>query len=157
MGLPGAPEKALDDRLASLERELDHLKAGLGLLGVKPCSWCGIYHRISDSGALFTCGELACFNCLPQWWLHRSPGLSGTDRQVAERELRRWLVTHHNAEVIGRLEDLPQPERLRLKLVTGCELCDESGKTYTGHRCHHCDGRGTVWVVVRAPDSGAIP
>ena len=45
-----------DERLASIERSLEHLKAGLGLLGVKPCSGCGVYYRRSDPGALFDGG-----------------------------------------------------------------------------------------------------
>ena len=145
------PEKGLDERLASLERSLEHLKAGLGLLGVKPCSWCGAFYRRSDPGALFDCGELVCYDCVPRWWLRRCPELSAKDRQTAEGALRRWLVTHHHAEVIGKLGDLPKPERRLMELVTGCEQCEASGKTYAGGRCSHCDGRGTVWVVVRAP------
>ena len=148
------PEKGLEERLASLERGLEHLKAGLGLLSVKPCSWCGIFYRRSDPGALFDCGELVCFDCVPRWWLHRSPELSANDRQKPEGDLRRWLVTHHHAEVIRRLGDLPEPERLMVKLVTGCEQCSASGKTYSGKRCPFCDGRGTIWVVVRAPAFG---
>jgi hypothetical protein len=148
------PEKGLDERLASIERGLEHLKGGLGLLGITPCSWCGIYYRRSDPGALFHCREFVCYDCIPQWWLHRCPELSADDRQKAERELRRWLVSHHHAEVIGKAENVPKPERLLMKLVTGCEQCDASGKTYTGGRCSHCDGRGTVWVVVRTPDFG---
>jgi len=148
------PEKSLDERLASLERGLEHLKDGLGLLGVTPCTWCGIFHRRSDLGALFHCGEFVCFNCVPQWWMHRCPELSATDRQIAERELRQWLITHHNAHVILKPGKLPQPEQLLMKLVTGCEQCDGSGKTHGGGGCHHCDGRGTVWVVVRVPDFG---
>jgi hypothetical protein len=147
-------EKALDDRLASLERGLEHLKTALGLLGVKPCCWCDTFYRRSDPGALFDCGELVCFDCIPTWWLQRSPELSAGDRQKTERELRRWLVSHHHAEVIRRPADLPKPEQLVVKLVTGCEQCEASGKTYSGGRCSHCDGRGTVWVVVRAPDFG---
>lgn len=149
-------EKGLDERLASLERGLEHLKAGLGLLGIKPCSWCGIFYRHSDPGALFDGGELVCFNCVPNWWSHRSPQLSSHDRNKPESELRRWLVTHHHAEVIRRLDDVPEPERLRVKLIAGCEQCGGSGKAYSGKHCSFCDGRGTVWVVVRAPDFGAF-
>ena len=149
------PEKSLDERLASIERGLEHLKAGVELLGVTPCSCCGIYYRRSDPGTLFHCGEFVCYDCIPQWWSHRCPELNADNRQRAERELRRWLVSHHHAEVIGRLGDLPKPEQLLMKLVTGCEQCETSGKTYTGARCHHCDGRGTVWVVVRAPELGS--
>jgi hypothetical protein len=148
------PEKGVEEGLASLKRDLEHLKAGLRLLGVTPCSWCGIYYRRSDPSALFNYGDLVCYNCIARWWLHRCPELSGDERQKVERDLRRWLVNHHHAEVIGRLGDLPKPELLLLKLVTGCEQCSASGKTNTGRRCPECDGRGTVWVVVRAPDFG---
>jgi hypothetical protein len=146
------PEKGVEERLASLKRDLEHLKAGVGLLGITPCSWCNVFYRRSDPGALFHCGEFVCYDCVPQWWLRRCPELSGDDRQRTERELRRWLVNHHHAEVIGRSGDLPRPEPLLLKLVTGCEQCEASGKTYAGGRCPHCDGRGTVWIVVRAPE-----
>jgi hypothetical protein len=146
------PDNGADERLASLERGLENLKAAVGLLGITPCSWCNIYYRRSDPGALFHYREFVCYDCVPQWWLNRSPELSGDDRQKAERELRRWLVNYHHAEVIGRSRDLPKPERLSLKLVTGCEQCNATGKTYTGGRCPHCDGRGTVWVIVCAPD-----
>lgn len=147
-------EPKMDERLASLERGLEHMKAGLGLLGLKPCSWCGVFFRRSDPGALFDGGELVCFDCIPGWWSHRAPQLSAEDRQKRESALRRWLVSHHNAEVIGRLKDLPKAEELKLKLVTPCEHCNGTGKTYSGGRCHHCDGRGTIWVVVRQPDLG---
>jgi hypothetical protein len=147
-------EKSVNERLAGVERGLEHLKAGVELLGVTPCSSCDAYFRRSDLGALFHYGEFVCYDCVPQWWLRRCPELSADGRQKVERELRRWLVSHHHAEVIGRSGDLPKPERLLMKLVTGCEQCDASGKTYTGARCHHCDGRGTVWVVVRAPELG---
>jgi hypothetical protein len=144
--------KSLDERLASLERGMESLKSGLGLLGIRPCSWCGTFYRRSDAGALCDCGELVCYDCIPRWWPQRSPELSADARQTVERQLRHWLVSHHNAEVIGKPEDLPKPDRLMLKLVTGCEQCGNTGKTETGGRCHYCDGRGTVWVVVRAPD-----
>jgi hypothetical protein len=146
-------EKSLDERLASVERSLQHLKDGLGVLGLKPCSWCGVFYRRSDEGALFHYDEFVCFKCVPHWWLHHCPELSAGDRQKAERELRRWLVSHHEAVVILRSGNLP--EHFLMKLVTGCEECEGSGKTPTGGRCHHCDGRGTVWVVIRLPDFGS--
>jgi hypothetical protein len=152
--LSDEPEKRLEERLANLERGLEHLKAGLGLLGVKPCTWCGTFRRRSDPGALFERGEYVCVNCIPQWWLHRCPELGATDRQAVERELRQWLISHHHAEVILLPGKLPKPEQLLMKLVTGCEQCNGSGKTPSGGLCHHCDGRGTVWVVVRLPDFG---
>ena len=142
----------LYQKLASLEREQEHLKAGLGLLGIRPCTRCGVFYRRADAGALCDCGELVCYNCIPQWWQHRSPQLSAKGRQAVEREMRQWLVSHHNAQVIGKAEDLPKPDRLIMKLVTGCEQCDGIGKTSAGRPGHHCDGRGTVWVVIRAPE-----
>jgi hypothetical protein len=125
--LSGDPEKGLGERLASPE----HLKGGLGLLGVKSCSRCGIFYRRSDPGALFDCGgsALAVFHHGGCTEVRNSVLMIG---KKAERELRRWLVSHHHAEVIGWLGNLPKPERLLLKLVTGCEQCNASGKTHTG-------------------------
>jgi hypothetical protein len=151
--VPGGPEKSPEERLASLERAMDHLKTGLGLLGLAPCSCCGIYYLRAQPGALFKFGESVCFNCIAQWWSHRCPELGTEDRPRAERELRRWLITHHRAEVIGKLGRLPPPDQLLTKLVTGCEQCGASGKI-GGKRCPHCDGQGTVWVVIRNPDIG---
>lgn len=151
-------DQGMEDKLAGLERELERLKAGLELLGATPCSSCGNFYRHSDPGALFSASsggvESVCYNCIPQWWAQRSPQLSAEDRQRDERLLRHWLVRHHQAVVIQQPEHLPKPETLKLHLVTGCEECDSSGKTDTGKRCHHCDGRGTVWVVIRQPELG---
>jgi hypothetical protein len=153
------PQQSMRERLASIERDLERVKAGLGLLGVTPCSWCANFYRHSDPGSLFrslsNSAELVCYDCIPRWWLHRCPELGAEDRKKAERLLRRWLVSHHQAEVILQAEHLPKPERVMLNLVTGCEECDGGGKTETGRRCHHCDGRGTVWVVVRSPEFGS--
>lgn len=143
-------EGNLDERLTRIERELERQKTGLGLLGVKPCSRCAIYQR-SDHGALFSCGELVCFNCIQQWWLDRCPKLSPNDRLRTESELCRWLLNHHQGELIRRLDDLPSPEQLRIKLVIGCESCNSEGKTRSGRKCTQCDGRGSLWVVVRTP------
>ncbi len=143
-----------DERLAKLERGLEQLKAGLGLLGVTPCSWCGVYYRRSDPATLFHYNEFVCYHCLPEWWSHRCPELSLNDRPKAERELTRWLVGHHQAKVIGKSGELPEPERIVMKFVTGCEHCNALGKNHSGKRCHDCDGRGTVWIVVSTPDLG---
>ncbi len=151
------PEHTLDDRLASLERNLKRVEDGLALLGVKPCAWCGVFYRRSDPAALFHGSQFVCFKCITPWWSHRCPELSVADRKTIERELRQWLLSHHNAQVILQPEKLPKPEEMLIKLVTGCDQCDASGKTPGGGRCHHCDGRGTVWVVVRAPDYGSSP
>jgi len=73
---------------------------------------------------------------------------------MIERELRRWLVSYHQADVILHPGKLPKPEQLVLKLITGCDQCGGAGKTHSGAACSHCDGRGAVWVVVRTPDFG---
>ena len=142
----------LEQRLAGLEQALKHISDGLGQLGLKPCSQCGVFYRRSDPAALFHYDEFVCFKCVPLWWAQRCPQLSTSARKKAERELRQWLVGHHHAEVIRRPANLP--EHYLLKLVTSCEDCDGSGKTSSGGICRHCDGRGTVWVVLRAPDLG---
>jgi hypothetical protein len=145
-------DKGLREKLESLERSLQQLKDGLGLLGLKPCSSCGVLHRRSDASALFHCDDFVCFKCIPLWWQQRSPQLAAHERQRAERELSQWLVSHHHAELILRPGNLP--EHFRMKLVTGCEDCDGNGKSPSGKLCRRCDGRGTVWVVIRVPDFG---
>lgn len=142
--------ESVEERLARIERELEHQKTGLGALGVKPCCRCGIYYLRSNPGALFNGGELVCFKCIQQWWLDRSPKLSPDERTKTESDLCRWLLNHHQAELILRIGDLPSPEQLRIKLVVACETCNGEGKTHSGKKCAQCDGRGTVWVVVRA-------
>ncbi len=141
--------ESLEERLARIERKLEHQKTALGLLGVKACSRCGIFYQRSNPGALFHFGDFVCFNCIQQWWLERSPNFSPNERMKAESELCRWLLSSHQAELISRLDHLPSPEQLRIKLVLGCESCNGGGKSITGKKCSQCDGRGTVWVVVR--------
>ena len=148
----GDPQKSLEQRVTSLENSLEQLKRGLGLLGLQPCVRCNVFYRRSDPGALFHYDEFVCFKCVPLWWAERCPQISISERKKSERELRQWLVSHHHAEVIRRPANLP--EHYLLKLVTSCEDCDGSGKTPSGGICRHCDGRGTVWVVIRAPDFG---
>jgi len=154
--MPNDSNESLEERLTRIERELEHQKTGLAALGVKPCSRCDIFYLRSNPGALFNCGELVCFNCIQQWWLDRSPNLSPDDRTKAESALCRWLLNHHQAELILRLDDLPSPEQLRIKLVVGCETCNSEGKIFSGKKCTQCDGRGTVWVVVRAQGFSSV-
>jgi len=148
---------SVDERLSRIERELERQRAGLGLLGVRPCSQCGIFYQRSSPGALFSCGELVCFNCIQQWWLDHCPKLNINDRPKIESELCRWLLNHHQAELIQRSDKLPSPEQLRIKVVVGCETCNSEGKIHSGKKCSQCDGRGTVWVVVHAPGFQANP
>jgi len=147
-------KESLEERLSRIERELELQKTGLAALGVKPCCRCGIYYLRSNPGALFNCGELVCFKCIQPWWVDRSPKLSPDERTKTESDLCRWLLNHHQAELILRIGDLPSPEQLRIKLVVACETCNGEGKTHSGKKCTQCDGRGTVWVVVRASGFG---
>jgi hypothetical protein len=141
-------ESGIPDKLARMERELEHLSGGLGLLGIKPCTWCRKFFRFSDPGALFECDQLVCYGCLHDWWLHRSPELGVKDRQAIEHKLMRWLVSHHDATVTPQTKSLPEPEPHELRIVAACQECDATG-TQGGSRCHFCGGAGTLWVVVR--------
>jgi hypothetical protein len=139
----------LPEKLARMERELEYLSGGLGLLGIKACTWCRKFFRLSDPGALFECDQLVCYACLPDWWLHRSPELSVKDRQTIEHKLMRWLVSQHDAVVIPQTKSLPEPEPHELRIVAACQECDATG-SQGGSRCHFCSGGGTLWVVVRS-------
>jgi hypothetical protein len=144
-------EGSLEERLTRIERELERQKTGLRLLGVEACSRCETFYQRSDARSLFNCGELVCFKCIQQWWLERCPKFNPKDRLRAEGELCRWLLNHHQGELIRRLVDLPSAEQLRIKLVVACESCNGEGKTHSGRKCSQCDGRGSLWVVVRGP------
>lgn len=141
------PESRIDDTLVRIERELELMRHGLSLLEVKPCSRCRRFFR-AQPGALFDSGgELICFGCLPEWWPQRSPELSLKERELIEHRLVRWLLAHHHAHVIYQAEKLPADQPQEFRLVTDCEECDGTG-TLTGSRCHYCNGRGTLWVVI---------
>lgn len=137
----------LQDRLVKLERDLDHLARGVGLLGIKPCCWCGKFFRSIEPATLFDHGAPVCFRCIPDWW-HRQSGLLGVkEREIAEHAMKMWLIGYHHADVIKRQEDVPKNPQL--ELVVGCYECHASGYLHDV-RCRFCDGRGTVWVVVKA-------
>jgi hypothetical protein len=153
-GEAGAGESAgLDARLAGVERTLEQMQAGLGLLGVRRCVRCGRFLRTTQPGALFDGGggEMVCFECLVPWWSARLGGLSDEDRRRTELAMTRWLVVNHGAEIMRRPEEIARLEPApRIKLVVGCEQCNSSGKDPSGGRpCGRCNGRGTVWVVLR--------
>jgi hypothetical protein len=140
-------DKPIGATLARMERELELLRQGLSLLDIKPCSPCRRFFR-AEPGALFDAGyELVCFGCIPNWWPQRSPQLSARDRQLMEYRLVRWLLAHHHAHVIHQAEKLPPDQPQEFRLVTDCEECEGTG-TLVGSRCHYCNGRGTLWVVI---------
>jgi hypothetical protein len=144
-------EKCSNDTLARIERDLDHLRQGLGLLGVKPCAWCKKFFRLSDAGALFDCGDLACcYGCIHEWWSHQSGELSLKDRKIVEHKLVRWLMAHHNAHIIHQLGKIPEDSLQARRIVADCLECAGTG-ILLGGRCHHCNGAGTAWVVLPSP------
>jgi hypothetical protein len=144
-------EKCLHDTLARLERELDHLRQGLSLLGVKPCARCRKFFRLSDAGALFDCGDVACcYECIHEWWSQRCGELSLKDRKIVEHKLVRWLMAHHDAHIVHDLGKMPKDSPQALRMVADCLECSGTG-ILLGERCRHCDGAGTAWVVLPDP------
>ena len=144
--MPDESEKDLREVVSRIERELVHVKDALGLLGVQPCHRCKRYFRRADHGALIDCGDLVCYECIHEWWPHRCEELSVKDREAIERKLKRWLVAHHNGQVIHDLRKLPDSQLVELKIAATCEDCNGTG--VQGHaRCPRCDG-GSIWVVV---------
>lgn len=144
--------KDREANLARLAEELDHLKDGLGLLGVKQCSRCGNYFLSADGKNLFDAGQLVCHGCIQDWWQELSPSLSIEERQAMEHKLVRWLVAHHGAKVIRQQEKLPPSDDLALKMVIACDQCDGTGRSPSGGECHNCEGRGSVWVIEIKPE-----
>jgi hypothetical protein len=141
------PEQPSREAVARMERELEHLREAVGLLGVRPCSQCGRFYRSSDPGALFACGALVCGSCIRDWWAQHSKELSVKDREDIERKLVRWLLNNHNARVTSQSAQPVEGEADEFRIVAACNECDGTG-TLLKARCRYCDGRGTVWVVV---------
>jgi hypothetical protein len=133
--------------LARLERELAQMKEGLGLLGARPCSVCGRYLLTANPGNLFHTGqEFVCYPCLSNWWRERCPQLDTAERGAIESKLMRWLIQHHNAQVVRELKDLPPSELQEVHLVAACPECHGTGKL-AGERCRHCLGNRNLWVI----------
>jgi hypothetical protein len=141
------PDQPTTDALARIERELELLRQGLSLLDIKPCSQCRHFRR-TEPGAMFDSGgAFVCFGCVPEWWMQRSPELNLKDRESMEHKLVRWLLAHHHAHLVHQAEKLPPDQPQEFRLVTDCEECEGTGK-FGGNRCHYCNGRGTLWVVI---------
>ena len=140
-------EQPITDMLTRIERELELLRHGLSLLEVKPCLQCRRFYR-AEPGALFDGGgALVCFGCVPDWWTRRSPELNLKDRESTEHRLVRWLLAHHGARIVHQAEKLPPDQPQAFRLVADCEECDGLG-SIGASRCHYCNGRGTLWVVI---------
>jgi hypothetical protein len=142
-------ENSLFETLSRIEHDLNDLIGALALLGVKRCSQCRQFFRCADPGALFDCGQLVCYGCIPDWWRSLSVRLSVADRERTEGKLASWLRKHHRAEVVkespGKVPDTADAE---YQIVAKCQECSGSGKLMEGERCRFCNGFGTVRIVV---------
>ena len=146
--MPDDPNQVLHDRLAELTSHLERLTTGVSLLGIKPCVWCKKFFRSSDPGVLFEAGTTVCYTCIPEWWQHQSGEVSLKQKEFIEYELKNWLVRCHHAEVFKSPEKLPKEPPPKLQMVISCYECGASGNL-NGENCRFCEGRGTVWAVVR--------
>jgi hypothetical protein len=146
----------VEDRqeLEYIAGELDKIRDGLEMLGLKQCSCCRKYFKCPDGKNLLSAGQLVCYRCVSGWWEQRSPKISIEERNAVERQLLRWLMTYHGAKVIRRLSHMPATEEIELKMVVGCGLCNGTGKSGNA-KCQNCDGRGSEWVVVVKPKLAA--
>jgi hypothetical protein len=149
VGTHDPADDSLFATMARVEHDLNDLIEALALLGVKRCSQCRKFFRCADPGALFDCGQLVCYGCIPAWWSSLSMRLGVTDRERIEGKLASWLRKHHRAEVVkatpGTAPDIADAE---FQIVTRCVECAGSGKLMEGERCRFCNGLGTVRIVV---------
>jgi hypothetical protein len=135
--------------LARIERDLNDFVDALALLGVKRCSQCRKFLRCADPGAIFDCGQLVCYSCIPDWWSSQSMRLGVIDRERIEGKLASWLRKHHRAEVVKTTPvAMPDTTNAEFQIVAKCAECSGSGKLMEGERCRFCNGLGTVRIVV---------
>ena len=142
-------EDQLPEVMSGIERNLNDLVQGLGLLGVKRCCHCKKFFRASDPGTLFDSGGgLVCFDCIPGWWAARREQLACEERQEIEGNLVFWLRSFHHARSFKDFDKPSGKQRVKFELMASCLECRGTG-TYLGDkRCRYCDGPGTVRVVV---------
>jgi hypothetical protein len=146
---PELPGNSAFDNLSRIEQDLNDLVRALGLLGVKRCSQCRQFVRSSETGELFDCGQLVCYQCIPSWWSNVSQQLEIAERERVEGKLASWLRKHHRAEVVketsGEGLDMGNVD---FQMVAKCLECAGSGKLMQGERCRFCNGAGTVRIMV---------
>ena len=142
-------ENSLFETLARVQHDLDDLIGGLALLGIKRCSQCRQFFRSTDPGALFECGQLICYACIPNWWTSYSMRVGAADRERTEAKLASWLRKHHRAEVVKETAGkAPDADHAAFQIVAKCLECAGSGKLLEGERCRFCNGFGTVRILV---------
>jgi hypothetical protein len=135
--------------LARIESDLNDLIDALALLGVKRCSQCRKFFRSAEPGALFDCGQLVCYSCVPDWWSSESARLTVEERERIEGKLASWLRKHHRAEIIKVTPgSVPETTNAEFQIAAKCQECAGSGKLMEGERCRFCNGLGTVRIVV---------
>jgi hypothetical protein len=140
---------SLFETLSRVEHDLHDLIDALALLGVKRCSQCRKFLRSADPGAIFDCGQLVCYSCIPDWWSSQSMRLGVTDRERIEGKLASWLRKHHRGEVVKTTSGtVPDTSDAEFQIVAKCMECAGSGKLMEGERCRFCNGLGTVRIVV---------
>lgn len=144
----GTAENRITEMLASIERTLNELAKGLGLVGLKRCFSCSKFFKNAGGDALFDGGELVCFGCIPAWWRKRSEQLSLEDRRNTESKLVFWLRSHHQAEIVKQSANLGEDQQRAPRMVATCLQCRGEGTLFGDRRCRYCDGPGKVWVIV---------
>jgi hypothetical protein len=149
IGAHDSMDHPMDATLARVESDLNDLIDALALLGVKRCSQCKKFFRAADPGALFDCGRLVCYSCIPHWWSAESTRLGTEDRERIEGKLASWLRKHHRAEVRKVAPgNVPETTPAAFQFAAKCQECAGSGKLMEGERCRFCNGLGTVRIVV---------
>jgi hypothetical protein len=143
-------DNPLFESVSRVENDLNDLIGALSLLGVKRCSQCRQFFRSAEPGALFDCGQIVCYKCIPDWWSSLSQHLGVTDRERTEGKLASWLRKYHGAEVVKETPDrVTDTGNIEFQMIAKCLECSGSGKLMEGERCRFCSGAGTVRIVVR--------
>jgi hypothetical protein len=143
-------ENSLFESVSRVEHDLQDLIGALALVGVKRCSQCRQFFRSAEPGALFDCGQIVCYKCIPDWWSSYSGRMGVTDRERAEGKLASWLRKYHHADVVKETPGkVPDNSSVEFQMTTNCLECSGSGKLMEGERCRFCNGAGTVRIVVR--------
>jgi hypothetical protein len=143
-------DNPLFESVSRVENDLNDLIGALSLLGVKRCSQCRQFFRSAEPGALFDCGQIVCYKCIPDWWSSLSRHLGVTDRERTEGKLASWLRKYHGAEVVKETPDrVTDTGNIEFQMIAKCLECSGSGKLMEGERCRFCSGAGTVRIVVR--------